>query len=587
ALLILLVLLVPAWAFAQVPPPTGEGTEEAAPPPPPPTIPDELSSPQATMRTFLEAFYLDDATLADRTPAEVAADTLDLSQLPPDLRASRGPGLAVELKAILDRTELIDIDALSDQSDADPWVREIGEAGRVVLDRDDIGAWRFTADTVAAIPVMLDAVQDIDVIEGVEREGPVTMSMWLRSQVPTSLRSRVFLLEAWQWLGLLILIFVGMAIRWLVSASLQAAVKSRLGKNIMHMVDASAVAQAMNPLGLTAAALFWRLGLVWLGLPADALVILGIALRFIIAASLVLAAYRAVNIVTAVLESRAARTENKFDDMLVPFISTSLKVFIAAFGLVFIAESVDADISSLLAGLGIGGLALALASQDAVKNLFGSLTVILDRPFNVGDWVKIEGVEGTVTEVGFRSTRIRTFYDSMITLPNANLLSAAVDNLGARQYRRWSTHLSLTYDTPPEKVEAFCEGVRELVRSHPYTRKDSFHVYLHRFSASSIDVLLYVFFKTPDWATELRERHRLALDIMRLAHELGVEFAFDTQTLYLHRGAAAGAAPVAEGYKSRVEEAHLDGQRIARALTESGLEGHTPPPVGGSRGSAE
>ncbi|MEM8933707.1 MAG: mechanosensitive ion channel family protein, partial [Acidobacteriota bacterium] len=171
-------------------------------------------------------------------------------------------------------------------------------------------------------------------------------------------------------------------------------------------------------------------------------------------------------------------------------------------------------------------------------------------------------------------------YDSLITLPNANLIDASVDNLGARAYRRWSTHLGLTYDTSAEQVEAFCEGVRELVRRHPYTRKDSFHVYLNRFSEASIDVLLYVFFATPDWATELRERHRLSLDILRLAQDLGVSFAFPTQTLLLQRPSDGEPLTDTTTYGQRLDAVHQDARERARRLVDGALDGHVPPPVG-------
>ncbi|MEM8996699.1 MAG: mechanosensitive ion channel family protein, partial [Acidobacteriota bacterium] len=292
-----------------------------------------------------------------------------------------------------------------------------------------------------------------------------------------------------------------------------------------------------------------------------------------------------VDIVAAVLEGRAARSENKFDDLLVPLFRKSAKLIVAAIGFVFIADNLNVDITSLIAGLGIGGLALALAAQDTVKNLFGSLTVILDQPFSVGDWVKIGDIEGTVSELGFRSTRIKTFYDSTITLPNASLISASVDNLGARTYRRWSTTLGLAYETPAEKVEAFCEGIRELVRKHPQTRKDSYQVYLNSFSAASIDVLLYIFFQTPDWASELAARHRMALDIMRLAQSLGVEFAYPTQTLYLKRPGDPEALSPFGDYGQRLGDVQADARARADEISQ-GVHGLPVKTVGGAKGSA-
>jgi MscS family membrane protein len=105
--------------------------------------------------------------------------------------------------------------------------------------------------------------------------------------------------------------------------------------------------------------------------------------------------------------------------------------------------------------------------------------------------------------------------------------------MGQRRYRRLKCNVSLTYDTPPDKIEAFCEGVREIIRLHPYMRKDYFHVYLNALGASSLDVLVYVFWETPDWSTELRERQRFLLDILRLAKTQQIDMAFPTQTLHL------------------------------------------------------
>ncbi|MEO0717053.1 MAG: mechanosensitive ion channel domain-containing protein, partial [Planctomycetota bacterium] len=191
--------------------------------------------------------------------------------------------------------------------------------------------------------------------------------------------------------------------------------------------------------------------------------------------------------------------------------------------------------STLIGGLGIGGIAIALASQETLSNFIGSLTLLFDRPFGVGDWIKVDAIEGEVESLGFRSTRIRTGPNSQVTLPNSKLVATSVDNLGRRKYRRYLNKLGLEYGTPPERIEAFCEGIRELIRRHPHTRKDFYAAYFNDFGPSSLDVIVVVFFEAPDWVTELRERHRLLADILRLAEEVGVSFAFPTQTVHLHR----------------------------------------------------
>jgi MscS family membrane protein len=296
-------------------------------------------------------------------------------------------------------------------------------------------------------------------------------------------------------------------------------------------------------------------------------------------AAAALSAYRFIDVLSDVLQVRAETTQTQYDDMLVPLVRKSLKIFVAAAGLLTIAQVLGTNVTALFASVGIGGLALALAAQDTVSNFFGSLMVIVDRPFQVGDWIKTGDIEGTVEEVGFRSTRIRTFYNSLITLPNANLIKASVDNLGDRTYRRWSTRLGIAYNTPPEKIDAFCEGIRELVRKHPHTRKDYYHIYFNEFGSDSLEIMVYVFFFTPDWATELRERHRLGVDIVRLASELDIEFAFPTQTLYLRSEEWSEPTAAGEDYPSVTTEMQREARRIADHLVEDTIGDKVPPPV--------
>jgi len=178
-------------------------------------------------------------------------------------------------------------------------------------------------------------------------------------------------------------------------------------------------------------------------------------------------------------------------------------------------------------------------------------------------------------------------------VPNSTLITAAVDNMGARTYRRLSCKFAIAYDTPPERIEAFCEGIREIVRQHPYTRKDSYHVYLNGFSASALEILIYVFWRTPEWGTELRERHRFLIDCLRLAKRLGVEFAYPTQTVHLKQAENGLPDPQTGPFSPARSEgdAHTYGIEEARAIVAAttGL-GTVPPPVtltGTGRGTGD
>lgn len=245
--------------------------------------------------------------------------------------------------------------------------------------------------------------------------------------------------------------------------------------------------------------------------------------------------WQIISFITMVLEKKAAQTDNKFDDLLIPLLRVVFRFIWGAIALLMAAQFLEYDVSTLVAGLGIGSLAFALAAKDTIENLFGSVSVILDRPFQIGDWVVIDKVEGTVEQVGFRSTRIRTFYNSLITVPNSNLIKAIVDNMGQREFRRINITLGLTYQTPAQKVSEFCEGVRRIIQEQENTRKDEYQVWFKNFSESSLDIMLYCFFKVPDWTEELRAREKLLLDIYRFAEETGISFAYPTQTLFIEK----------------------------------------------------
>ena len=365
---------------------------------------------------------------------------------------------------------------------------------------------------------------------------------WLRANVPPELREVGFLLEHWQWLGLLAAVLLGILVGRL-AAMIAVSIGRRVFQRIVPSGDVGVIKRGGGAIGLVLGAAVARAAFFGLRLPKAFMDPLSVATRFLAATALVLTAYRLVDIFMAHLMERARRTPSRSDDVLVPLLRKSIKVVVIAFGFVFVADNLNVGISSLLAGLGLGGLALALAAQDTVKNLFGSITVLLDRPFQVDDAVIIGSVEGTVEEVGLRSTRIRTAGDSMITVPNANLISTNVENLGARRWRRWLTRIRVGYDTPPETIEAFCEGIRELIRQQEDTRKEGFDVCANEFGPSAIEIVLSVFFRSTTSSAELAARHQLLLGIVRLATRLGISFAYPVQTVHLFRpGEPADAA---------------------------------------------
>ena len=265
--------------------------------------------------------------------------------------------------------------------------------------------------------------------------------------------------------------------------------------------------------------------------------LIGHSSRLVLLISVILLASRAIDLAGHAVQARAAMTPNRLDDQVVPLVRRAVKVALWGVGLVFTVQNLGVDVASLVAGLGLGGLAVALAAKDTIENFFGSITIFLDRPFQVDDWIVTDGgVEGVVVEIGFRSTRVRTFHDSVLSIPNGKLAGATVDNLGMRRHRRVKTSLSLTYDTPPERIVAFMAEVERTLRRDPAVARDAaVEVHLEAFNASSLDVLVYYFLVVPDWHTELSERGRHYLAILGIAEEMGVSFAFPSTSLYVER----------------------------------------------------
>ncbi len=479
------------------------------------------SSPQSAAYTLF--FYLE----SENYDPDKAAKCFELSD-----EGAQNPGeLARKLKATLDAREyFVNLDRLS----TDPnFKNEEGDARQLFEPRipelelvQREGRWVFAAEGVAQIPELFDAAILVDM-------GMVT------ERLPEWALRPVLGVETYKYIALLVLLFLAILIRFIVGAFVVAQIRRTMATFGVTWGD-RILARVGRPLGTLAGAGVMALLVPSLVLPIRFGQVVLLAVQVVAVFSVVWTLYRLVDLFSEWMDQRAAKTETKLDDQLVPLVRKALKIFIVAMGSIFILQNLNVDVAGLLAGLGIGGLAFALAAKDTVANLFGSATIFADRPFQVGDWINALGIDGTVEVVGFRSTKIRTFYDSLVTIPNAKLADTVIDNYGARTYRRVYTRLGVTYDTPPEHLQAFVEGIRAIIRANPLTRKDKYEVHFNDYGNSALEVMVYFFIKAPSWSVELQERHNVLLEIHRLAEDLGVSFAFPTQTLHIDSVAQPG-----------------------------------------------
>jgi MscS family membrane protein len=238
-----------------------------------------------------------------------------------------------------------------------------------------------------------------------------------------------------------------------------------------------------------------------------------------------------INVLTTYLHHLAKKRPNIWYEQLIPFLRTTLQVLVIVLGLIYLLEVLNLNVTAVVAGLSIGGLAVALAAQDTIKNFFGSIMIFVDRSFKVGDWIVAEGLDGEVEEIGVRSTRIRTFYNSVLHVPNGKMADMIIDNLGMRIYRRYRTMLNINYNTHPVLIKAFVKGLKELVLKNPNTRKDFYGINFYEYGNHSLNILFNIFFTVPTFEQEWDIREEINFQILELATELGIKFAFPTQTL--------------------------------------------------------
>ena len=380
--------------------------------------------------------------------------------------------------------------------------------------------WYYSKHTVEAIPKLHQQIYP-----------------WGTSQLVTTVstisQARFLGLQTWQWIGMVIvalLFFIvyrlmALLFRWIIYRIL--ALYGKVGIALRYILPVS------RPLGffvgLYALKFFIPLLLLPVKFNAFLLKTLGILIPFYG----VFIAYRLVDFFAFILQRAASRTESTLDDQIIPVLRTLAKIIVVAIGILLALSNLGYDVTALLAGISIGGIALALAAQDTLRNFFASLMIFLDRPFQIGDWVKTNEVEGIIEEVGIRATRIRTFEDSLMYVPNATLIDTALNNYGARRYRRYKAIIGVEYRTSLEQLKVFIEGLRQIVENHPNTRKDFYEIHFFEYGDSSLNILFYIFFKVSNWSEELRVRHEINMAIKALAESLGVGFAFPSRSIYV------------------------------------------------------
>lgn len=242
-------------------------------------------------------------------------------------------------------------------------------------------------------------------------------------------------------------------------------------------------------------------------------------------------ALRIIDFIAHVFAYRASLTESKEDDQLVPFIKELAKITTVTIGFfVMLGYVFEINVLTLITGLGIGGIAIALAAKESLENLLGSFSIFIDKPFVVGDFVKVNGIEGTVEKVGFRSTRIRTAEKSLVTMPNKKMIDTPLENMTVRNYRRIIFNVGLTYNTPVEEIKTIANEITEYINAHERTGNDA-TVTFQNFGTSSLDLQVLYYIEMMDYNPYLKIKEEINFKIIEIVQKSQGDFAFPTQTV--------------------------------------------------------
>lgn len=496
-------------------------------------ISEKLLTPRKTMETFLSA--MEAVKKGEVLRIQDAIETLDLDGIDQGSRRYIGKLAAENLVNTIDRIAKVELDNIPNYAEGPVWFfrkQSISNKNKIydveiAIHKTDKG-WKFTPNTINTIEDYFRSVEKLDVVQGVTELR--TWKNHLKEKFPEWTGHTILILKNGQWLGLLLVFIFGSVIYYGVRFG-----TSVYSKNNVEVKDRY---KATLPFGLFGFSLFFKYSVLLLELDISILEVLLRINYIFMTLTGVWGSLQIVDYISFGFERKALLSPNKFDDVLVPMLKKTAKVLVVAFGGLFVAHSLTFDVGNILAGLGIGGVAVALAAKDTISNLFGSVTVILDRPFNIGDYIVLDkSIEGTVEQVGFRSTRIRTPINSIVTMPNSVLANLAIDNYGMRNFRRFRTILQIEYSTDPKNLESFLEQLKYSISLNPKIEKNEVtaQVYVHDLAESSINVLVNIYFIAETANVELEERQKFILEIMNIAKNNFVEFSFPTRTVIMKK----------------------------------------------------
>lgn len=483
----------------------------------------KLESPRDTMRTFIEQI-----NRWDRGGKEHVVNTLNLSLSDPKIREWEAPILAQYLKQVLDRTQIIIYQEIPNNPKSElDYVFSTHPLGKIVIAPfviDGKTRWQFTPETLRTIAALNEAMDNLPLKEGILKLDNTTYFFALRHEakkISPRLTNKLFYLEIWQWLAIGLILFLALSVSQFFSTLTEKLL--RYMPFTKELNSEGMILRYLRPMRLLSIGVIWSVGLIYIGIPEFLFVTLRLIGLILITIGLTWLAYNVINLVMAVLHHRTKQTDTDIDDILVSLIGSTLKIIVIIVGFFAGAEIFSVPYQTVVAGLGIGGLAFAIAAKDTIANFFGSAIILADRPFVQGDEVKIGEYFGTVTHVGIRSTRIRTLDDTEVVIPNGQISNDIIDNFSKREYRRIKSKFLLNNTTDKQTLDELERDVTLFLENDNNVINIDILIGIKEYNMFGIEFGITFYIDAQNKIDYSTQQHRLLSDIAMIIKEKGIE----------------------------------------------------------------
>jgi MscS family membrane protein len=483
----------------------------------------DLRSPRAVVSYFLSVMEPKDG----EPEVQRATKALDVSELPELVRDERAREIAIKLYAILTFKDISPSKVPITATTSPLPITEVNQYG-IYLEQNGPN-WRFSKGSIKDIPDIFREIEhNLSKKEMRKLGGNTATWLTIRSYVPEQLKGTTFILEDWHWvaagLTLLAATLLHVILVFFFRRVLSRVIPSRYAAE-----QTETIASIRTPIFVIVFTSALQLFLSSFDLQIDFYTVAITWISTVRILAIMLLSIRLIPMFSNRINRFTSDATSVREEILYPLVEKAAWLCIIVIGVVQILWTHGVNVSGLAAGLGLGGLAFALAAKDTVENIFGAVAILIDQPFRTGDNISMGSLTGTVEHIGLRSTRIRTPENSLVSLPNSKIISSHVDNLGARTSLRVRTMLHLPLSTPPSSIEALCAGIRAILTSHPHCAKDSIIAHFTEVHYASLGILVQFNLSLQTWAEEQKRKEEILLAIMRLTHELGLSLAVPVQ----------------------------------------------------------